>query len=207
MIDRAAGAHGILYAVAMSKNGSTYFQRLHALDITTGAELEGGPVTVQATYPGTGDNSSGGQVVFDPKQYKDRAALLLLNGVVYTSWASHCDDSPYTAWIMGYNQTTLAQTSVLNLTPNGNEGSIWQSGGGLAADAQGNIYALIANGTFDTTLDANGFPNQQDYGNGFVKVSTDGRHSQGRGLFQYVEHGERVGRRRGPRLRRRHGAA
>ncbi len=174
VIDRAAGAHGILYAVAMSKNGSTYFQRLHALDITTGAELEGGPVTVQATYPGTGANSSGGQVVFDPKQYKERAALLLLNGVVYTSWASHCDFNPYTAWIMGYNQTSLAQTSVLNLTPNGSEGSIWQSGGGLAADPQGNIYALIANGTFDTTLDANGFPNKQDYGNGYVKVSTAG---------------------------------
>ncbi len=174
VIDRAAGSHGILYAVAMSKNGSTYFQRLHALDVTTGAELEGGPVALQATYPGTGANSSGGQVVFDPKQYKERAALLLLNGVVYTSWASHCDFSPYTAWIMGYNQTTLAQTSVLNLTPNGNEGSIWQSGGGLAADAQQNIYALMANGTFDTTLDANGFPNKQDYGNGFVKVSTTG---------------------------------
>ncbi|HXP80044.1 MAG TPA: immunoglobulin domain-containing protein [Verrucomicrobiae bacterium] len=174
VIDRSAGAHGILYAVAMSKNGSTYFQRLHALDITTGAELEGGPVTVQATYPGTGDNSSGGQVVFDPKQYKERAALLLLNGVIYTSWASHCDDSPYTAWIMAYNQTSLVQTSVLDLTPNGSEGSIWQSGGGLAADPQGNIYALMANGTFDTTLDANGFPNKQDYGNGFVKVSTAG---------------------------------
>lgn len=174
VIDRRAGAHGILFAVAMSKNGSTYFQRLHALDITTGAELEGGPVTIQATYPGTGDNSSGGQVVFDPKQYKERAALLLLNGVIYTSWASHCDISPYTAWIMAHDQATLAQTSVLNLTPNGQEGSIWQSGGGLAADAQGNIYALMANGTFDTTLDANGFPNKQDYGNAFVKVSTAG---------------------------------
>jgi immunoglobulin I-set domain protein len=172
VIDRAAGAHGILYAVAMSKNSTSYFQRLHALDLTTGAELEGGPVTVQATYPGTGENSSGGQVVFDPKQYKERAALLLLNGVIYTSWASHCDIQPYTAWIMGYNETTLAQTSVLNLTPNGSEGSIWQSGGGLAADPQGNIYALMANGTFDTTLDTNNFPNKQDYGNGFVKIST-----------------------------------
>jgi hypothetical protein len=174
VIDRAAGAHGILYTVAMSKNGSTYFQRLHALDITTGAELEGGPIAIQATYPGTGANSAGGQVVFDPKQYKERAALLLLNGVIYISWASHCDFNPYTAWIMGYNQSTLAQTSVLNLTPNGNEGSIWQSGGGLAADPQGNIYALMANGTFETSLDANGFPNKQDYGNAFVKVSTTG---------------------------------
>ncbi len=174
VIDRKAGANGILYAVAMSKNGSTYFQRLHALDITTGAELEGGPAAIQASYPGTGDNSSGGLVVFDPKQYKERAGLLLLNGVVYTGWASHCDFAPYTTWIMAYNQTTLAQTAVLNLTPNGNEGSIWQSGGGLAADPQGNIYALIANGTFDTTLDANGFPIQQDYGNGYVKLSTTG---------------------------------
>jgi len=174
VIDRSAGAHGILYAVAMSKNSSTYFQRLHALDVTTGVELLGGPVTIQATYPGSGANSSGGQVIFDPAQYKERAALLLLNGVVYTSWASHCDFNPYTAWIMGYNQTNLAQASVLNLTPNGDEGSIWQSGGGLAADPQGNIFALIANGTFDTALDANGFPSQQDYGNGFVKVATSG---------------------------------
>jgi hypothetical protein len=174
VIDRTAGAHGILYAVAMSKTSTTYFQRLHALDITTGAELEGGPVTVVGSYPGTGQNSSGGEVIFDPKQYKERAALLLLNGVIYTSWASHCDINPYTGWIMGYNQTTLAQTTILNLIPNGSEGSIWQSGGGLAADPQGNIYALVANGTFDTTLDTNGFPNKQDFGNGFVKVSTAG---------------------------------
>src|ERR1700722_6590469 len=143
VINREAGAHGIVYAVAMSKNGSTYFQRLHALDVTTGAELEGGPVTVQATYPGTGANSSGGQVVFDPGQYKERAALLLLNGVIYTGWSSHCDFNPYTGWIMGYNASTLAQMSVLNLTPNGSEGSIWQSGGGLAADPQGKLYPLV----------------------------------------------------------------
>ena len=174
VIDRAARPHGIIFVVAMSKNGSNYFQRLHAPDVTTGAELLGGPVTVQETYPGTGAGSSGGQVVFDPKQYKERPALLLLSGVIYTSWASHCDINPYTGWIMGYSESNLSQTSVLNLTPNGSEGSIWQSGGGLAADAQGNIYALIANGTFETSLVANGFPSRQDYGNSFVKVSTAG---------------------------------
>jgi hypothetical protein len=173
VIDRNAGAHGILYAVAMSKNASTYFQRLHALDITTGAELEGGPVTVQATYPGTGDNSNGTSVVFDPKQYKERAALLLLNGIVYTGWASHCDARPYTGWIMGYSETTLAQTSVLNITPNGNEGAIWMAGAGLAADTSGNIYFLDANGEFDTTVNAQGFPSDGDYGNAFMKLSTN----------------------------------
>jgi len=178
VIDRASGAHGIIYVVAMSKKGSSYFQRIHALDVTTGGELLGGPATVQATYPATGPNSSGGQVTLDPKQYKERAGLLLLNGVIYTSWASHCDINPYTAWIIGYRQSDLSRTSVLNLTPNGNEGSIWQSGGGPAADAQGNIYVLMANGSFETTLDAKGFPNKQDYGNGFVKVSTTGGNLQ-----------------------------
>jgi hypothetical protein len=174
VIDRKAGQHGVIYVVAMSKNGSTYYQRLHALDVTTGAELLSGPVAVQASYPGTGAASSGGQVVFNPAQYEERAALLLLNGVIYTGWTSHCDINPYTGWIIGYSELNLSQTSVLNLTPNGSEGSIWQSGGGLAADAQGNIYALMANGTFDTTLDANGFPINHDYGNAFVKVSTTG---------------------------------
>lgn len=174
VIDRAAGQHGMIFVVAMSKNSSTYFQRLHALDVSTGAELLGGPVAIQATYPGSGANSSGGQVIFDPKQYEERAALLLLNGAIYTSWTSHCDINPYTGWMMGYSEANLSQTAVLNLTPNGSEGAIWQSGGGLAADAQGNIYALMANGTFDGTLDANGFPVNHDYGNAFVKVSTSG---------------------------------
>jgi hypothetical protein len=174
VIDRNAGQHGILYVIAMSKNGPEYFQRLHALDVTTGAELLGGPITIQATYPGTGVNSSGGQVVFDPKQYAERAGLLLLNGVIYTSWTSHCDFQPYTGWIIAYNESNLSQTSVLNLTPNGSDGSIWQSGGGLAADGQGNIYALVANGTFDTSLDTNGFPINRDFGNAFVKISTSG---------------------------------
>src|ERR1700722_7366132 len=39
VIDRSAGAHGTLFVVAMSKDASAnYHQRLHALDLTTGAE-------------------------------------------------------------------------------------------------------------------------------------------------------------------------
>ncbi len=95
VIDRGQGPNGAIYVVAMSRDTSgNYFQRLHALDATSGAELFGGPKNITASYPGAGDNSSGGSVVFDPKQYKDRAALLLLNGVVYTTWASHCDLRP-----------------------------------------------------------------------------------------------------------------
>ncbi len=174
VIDRTSGPNGALYLIAMSKNGGTYYQRLHALDITTGAELFGGPQTITATFPGTGDNSNGTNVVFDPSQYKERAALLLLNGQIYTSWASHCDDRPYTGWFMAFNETTLAPTSVLNVTPNGYDGAIWMSGGGLAADSSGFIYALDGNGTFDTTLNAGNFPSQGDYGNAFLKLSSSG---------------------------------
>ena len=186
VIDRNAGAHGTIYLVAMSKNGSTYFQRLHALDVTTGAEL------ARRTRDDPGHLSRHrSEQLRRPSGLRSQAiqgtsGLLLLNGVIYTSWTSHCDIGPYTGWIIGYNESKLAQTSVLDLTPNGSEGSIWQSGGGLAADPQGNIYALIANGTFDTTLDVNGFPDQQDFGNAFVKISTSGGTSAGRGLFQHV---------------------
>jgi hypothetical protein len=175
VIDRTQGPNGAIYVVAMSKDGSgNYHQRLHALDLALGTELFSGPVDIQATYPGTGDNTNGTSVVFDPKQYKERAALLLLNGVIYTGWASHCDDRPYTGWIMSYSETTLAQTSVLNITPNGNEGAIWMAGAGLAADSSGNIYFLDANGDFDTTVNAQGFPSDGDYGNAFMKLSTTG---------------------------------
>jgi hypothetical protein len=175
VIDRTQGPNGAVYVVAMSKDGSgNYYQRLHALDLALGSELFGGPVTVQATYPGTGDNSNGTNVVFDPGQYAERSALLLLNGVIYTGWTSHCDIRPYTGWIIGYSESTLAQTSVLNVTPNGDEGSIWMAGAGLAADSSGNIYFLDANGDFDTNLNASGFPGDGDYGNAFMKLSTSG---------------------------------
>src|SRR6267154_1036021 len=173
VIDRSRAAHGALYTVAMSRNATgNYFQRIHALDITSGAELFGGPATVTAAYPGTGDNSTGGGVIFDARQYAERAGLLLLNGTVYTTWTSHCDQRPYTGWIIGYDANTLTQTKVLNVTPNGSEGSIWMSGTAPAADSNGNIYFLDANGTFDSTLDANGFPSQHDFGNSFLKLST-----------------------------------
>jgi hypothetical protein len=175
VIDRSSGPHGTVYVVAMSKDASSnYHQRLHALDLTTGAEEFGGPREIQARYPGTGDNSSDGYVIFDPAQYKERAGLLLLNHVIYTGWASHCDHRPYTGWLIGYDEHTLAQTTVLNITPNGSQGAIWQSGCGLAADSDGYIYFLDGNGTFDTTLNAQGFPNQGDYGNAFMKLSTAG---------------------------------
>jgi hypothetical protein len=183
VIDRAYGANGAVFFVAMSKDSAAhYHQRLHALDLTTGAELPGSPAEIAASYPGTGYGSSNGMQVFDPGQYAERVGLLLMNGQIYMAWTSHCDQDPYTGWLMAYNESTLQQSSVFNLTPNGptsphyanGEGSVWMSGAGLGADTQGNIFFLDANGTFDSTLDSHGFPAGGDFGNSFMKISTAG---------------------------------
>jgi hypothetical protein len=159
----------------MSKDGwGLYHQRIHALDLTTGAELAGSPTEILAGYPGWGVNNLNGTVIFDPGKYAERAGLLLLNGSIYTAWTSHCDQEPYTGWLMAYSESTLQQTAVLNLTPNGSEGAIWMSGAGPAADPSGNIYFLDGNGTFETVSDAAGFPSQRDFGNAFLKISTAG---------------------------------
>jgi hypothetical protein len=187
VIDRNSGANGTngtIYVVAMSKSATAYHQRLHVLNLATGQEVPGSPVEIQASYAGSGPHNDGnGHVIFDPGAYKERPGLLLLNGTVYTAWSSHCDIAPYTSWIIGYDEKTLAQTRVLNLDPNGapnstflSDGSgnaFWNSGAGPAADATGNIYALSANGPFDATL-LNGFPSHGDYGDTFLKLSTQG---------------------------------
>ena len=170
VIDRTRNA---IYLVAVSKTtGGNYIHRIHALNLTTGAELFGGPTTITATYPGSGANSSNGSVIFDPKQYNERPGLLQVGGTIYTTWGSHCDAGPYTSWVMSYSADTLQQTSVVNLVPNGNEGGIWMAGTAPAADPSGNIYFIVGNGDFGTTLDGNGFPANKNCGNCFAKVSS-----------------------------------
>lgn len=173
VIDRNAGGHGAIFVVAMSKDSSSnYHQRLHALDVTTGLELASSPTEITASYVATS---------FAPGQYKERAALLLNNGTIYTSWASHCDIGAYGGWVIALSESTLAITSVLNVAMGASGSgyasqgpSIWMSGGGPAADSAGNVYVLMANGRFESTLNAGGFPSGGDYGNSFVKISPAG---------------------------------
>jgi uncharacterized repeat protein (TIGR01451 family) len=167
-IDLTAGPHGTMYVVAMSKTAApVYHQRLHALDLTTLGEQFNGPVEIEATFPGNGAENT-----FVAAQHVERPGLIIVNGTVYTSWGSHCDAGNYAGWVLGYNETTLAQAGALNLEPNGNDGGIWAAGSGPAADASGNLFLLIGNGTFDTTLNASNFPSAGDYGNSFVKIAT-----------------------------------
>ena len=173
VIDRNQGAHGTIFAVGMSRDANGgYHQRLHAFDIATGAEISGSPTEITASYPGSGDNSQNGNVIFDPSQYAERAALLLSNGNIYTAWTSHCDAGLYTGWIIAYSESTLKQSQLIDLTPNGSQGAIWMAGDGLAADSSGDIYLLDANGTFDTAINGQGFPSRGDYGNAMLRLTT-----------------------------------
>ena len=159
-------ATGTLYVVAMTLEqfGQTYVQRLHALDVATGAEKPRSPVEIQASVVGTGDGNT--LVRFDPRFYKQRSGLLLLKGVVYTAWSSHCDAGNYHGWVIGYDAETLQRISVYTSTPNWYAGSFWQGGAAPAADEEGNIYVVSGNGTFDA--DHGG----SDLGESVIKLST-----------------------------------
>jgi outer membrane protein assembly factor BamB len=161
VIDAQAGT---MYVVVRTKENGKFFQRLHALDVTTGAEKFGGPTVIKAKVKGSGDGAVNGFVHFDPLRNNQRAGLLLVNGLIYVGWASHCDNGPYHGWVMSYDARTLQQNGVWNSTPNAGLGGVWQAGGAPAADDDGNVYFATGNGGFDA--DTGGL----DFGDSVLKV-------------------------------------
>jgi hypothetical protein len=149
VIDRK---RGVVYVVGKTKlvSGSTttYHQRLHAISLVDGTEQMNGPTPIAATVTGTGDG--GASVTFNALSQNQRAALVEANGSVWIAWASHCDESAYHGWVMGYNLNDISrQTGVFNNTPNGSQGGIWMTAGGISADNLGNLFFVAGNGTFD----------------------------------------------------------
>ena len=163
-------ATNTLYVVAetmeVASRTATVAFRLHALDLATGAEKYGGPEPISASVRGRGAGHVGGRVSFDPAFEIQRPALLLENGVVYSSYSSLGDFGPYHGWIIGNSAATLQTLVAFNATPNGSEGGIWMSGGGLAADDAGQIYALTGNGTFSAATGG------KDFGDSFLKLDS-----------------------------------
>lgn len=160
---------GTLYVLARtnirhSVSSDEYFQHLHALAITTGAEKFGGPKLITASVAGKGAGGVNGQVAFDPLRENPRAALTLARDTIYLAWASSCDVDPYHGWVMAYDPKTLAQKAVLNVNPDGSEGGIWLSDTGPAVDAEGNLYVPTGNGTFDAGSGG------RDYGDSVLKL-------------------------------------
>ena len=168
-------ATNTIYVVGKTKENGTFVQRLHALDITTGAEKLGGPVALSASVPGTGNGSSGGVLNFDPKWTNQRTGLLLLNGIVYMGFGAHEDIGPYHGWILAYNATTLRKTGAWCSTPNGLGGGMWLGGSGLAGVVSdpvghpfGRLYTATGNGTYDAV--APNYSNSMDFGESVISL-------------------------------------
>jgi Bacterial Ig-like domain (group 2) len=142
---------GTMYVEAKSEENGAFIHRLHALDITTGAEKAPGPTVITATVPGTGDGSSGGVLTMDPLHHMNRPGLLWVNGTLYLAYASHCDFMPWHGWLLAYDAGTFAQKSVFVTTPNDSDGGFWMSGAGVAGDSNANVFIASGNGSFDTT--------------------------------------------------------
>src|SRR5579884_3190177 len=143
------------------------WQRLHALDLTTGREKFGGPVVIKASVNGPKAlfGLSQGTIDFSPLRENPRAGLLLVNGQVVLTWASSCDVGPYYGWIMTYDAHTLKQTGVFNTSPGASQSGIWQSDVAPAADSAGNMYVLTGNGFFDAARGG------RDYGDSVLKLA------------------------------------
>jgi hypothetical protein len=145
-----------IYFVARSTDGTKFYQYLHAVNIVNGNEQSGSPVLINASVTGTGDGNVNNVVSFDPFFNNQRQGLTLVKGVVYITYSSHGDIGYYHGWVLGYNAQTLQQLFVYNDTPDGEDGGIWESGMGMAADVQGNLYLTTGNGTVGTS---SGSPN------------------------------------------------
>jgi hypothetical protein len=174
VIDPAAGT---LYVVSTSSSSAptTFYQRLHAIDITSGGEKSGSPVLIAGTYPGTGDG--GTTVTFKPMQQNQRGGLVLANGTIYIAWGSHEDKSPWYGWIMGYqyNGSAFTQGPIFNSTPNVQGGGIWMGGGAASVDSSGNLYVSTGNGNFDAS---NTSPPNNDYGDSLLQLNASLQVSQ-----------------------------
>jgi hypothetical protein len=149
----------ILYLVARTKENGSYVQRLHAFDITTGAEQPHSPVTILGSVNGSGDGGS--TVIFNPETSNQRASLALANGQIYIAWSSHEDFPPWHGWVMTYDKTALNQTGILCITPDGSDGGVWMGGRAPAVDAAGNVYYMVGNGDWNGT---------SNFGESFIKL-------------------------------------
>lgn len=169
---------GTLYLDAFTHEGSSYYHRIHALNITNGVEQPYGPVLVTASVPGTGVGSSGGLLPFVANLCLQRAAMTLVGGTLYVTFTGYADTNPYHGWILGYNKTNLQLLPgyIFNSTPNSTtaayganagEGGIWMAGNGLCVDSANNLFFMTGNGIFNATNSGG-----TEYGDCFMRLST-----------------------------------
>ena len=170
-----------MWLTTRNKENGKYFHRLHAVDIATGAPKPGSPATITAQAPGTGTNSFGGVVRFDPLRNHQRPGLLKAGNRIYIGFASNCDIQDYHGWVLAYDATTLQQKSAHITTPNGGEGGIWHGGVGLASDESGDVF--YAAGDVYPQSAAAPFNGANNLGNSIVRLKDTGSALQVRTSF------------------------
>ena len=140
-----------MYVIGKTKENGTYFARLHAINILTGAERGNSPVAITGTVNGTGNGSSGGKLSFSPLWQNNRPALNYYNGHIYFGFGAHGDNGPWHGWVFAYDATTLAQTAVVCTSPNGFGNGVWMAGSGMPIDTSvtgGRMFLTTGNGTY-----------------------------------------------------------
>ncbi len=171
---------GTLYVDAFTHEGTNYYHRIHALNITNGNERSFSPVLVAVTISGGGVDSSGGKLAFNAEQSFNRCAMTLAGGILYVTYTGYADTDPYHGWILGYNPANLQLLTnyVFNTSPNSTiavwgpnagECGIWMGGNGLSVDANTNLYFEVGNGPFNANT------NGTEYGDSFVRLSTSSK--------------------------------
>jgi hypothetical protein len=143
-----------MYLVARTKENGSYFQRLHAVAVETGADLPGSPITIQGSV---------GSLNFDPKIHNQRSSLALANNKIFIAWASHEDANAYHGWVMAYDATTLSRVGIFTPSPTGSAGGIWMGGWAPAVDGSGNVFYIVGNGSWNGTT---------QFGESFLRFTT-----------------------------------
>jgi len=153
-----------MYLVAKTALNGTVRHHLHAIDITTGNELPGSPVLIQAQSTSFKNHVT----VFNSLHQKNRPGILLQNGTLYLGFGSNFCNDHASGWVLSYDEASLTQKAVFNASPDNGLASIWQAGNGLAADQDGNIYVETAESSvYDVPQGG------QTYSNSVVKLTPD----------------------------------
>ena len=129
--------HDIAYFVSnqyISGSSGPIAWYMHGVDLANGEEV------MRVEIKGEAQNRPG--VSFEAAQQLQRPALLMMNGVVYAGFGSHCDNTPYEGWIAGVSASGQLTTMWASSAKGG---SIWQSGGGLVSDGPGQILFTASN--------------------------------------------------------------
>ena len=139
-------ARHAIYVVTLNKVGNSYSHSLHALDLSTGKELFGGPRSLSASVRGIGMGNVGGRVSLLHPRANQRAGLLFHDDTIYIAFGAFADIRPYQGWVLAYSASTLEQAyPPFNTAPDGNQAGIWQAGRAWRQPVQATSASMTSN--------------------------------------------------------------